>query len=75
MTGQPHEVVVGEIRAVMARKRITQVKLAADLGVHVDWLKRRLNGLVPLSIDDTTMIANGLGVTVSQLMQPLDDEL
>lgn len=72
MTDEPHALVTGEIRAVLARRRVTQVELARKLDVEVSWLKRRLNGITALSVDDMTKIAHALEVPVAQLTQPLD---
>ena len=61
------ELVAAEIRAALARQRITQSALAERLGVSHAWVSRRLSGEVPLTIPDVTQIAAELGVEVSSL--------
>jgi transcriptional regulator with XRE-family HTH domain len=61
------EKVAAEIRAALARQRVTQSVLADRLGVSQAWVSRRLSGEVPLTIADITQIAAELGVEVSSL--------
>jgi transcriptional regulator with XRE-family HTH domain len=61
------EKVAAEIRAALARQRVTQSALADRLGVSQAWVSRRLSGEVPLTIADITQIAAELGVEVSSL--------
>jgi transcriptional regulator with XRE-family HTH domain len=61
------EKVAAEIRAALARQRVTQSALADRLGVSQAWVSRRLSGEVPLTIADITQIAADLGVEVSSL--------
>lgn len=62
------EYVAAEIRALMARRRITSSTLAVELGVTPMWLSRRLRGVTPLTIDDTGRIAAALHVDPVDLL-------
>ena len=70
---QADELVAGEIRAALARARMTQSALADQLGVSRAWVSRRLSGEVPLSVGDVALIAGQLGVAFASLAAPLDD--
>lgn len=65
--------VAGEIRAELARQRITHSALAERLGVSRAYLSRRLNGDTPLSIPDVAAIAQILNVSIAQLTHPVDN--
>jgi transcriptional regulator with XRE-family HTH domain len=58
--------VAEEVRALMARRRMTGAELARRLGVSQMWISYRLNGRQPIDLDDLERIARVLGV------QPLD---
>lgn len=69
MTGSS-QTVTREIRAEMARQRLTQRELAERLGSQQSWLSRRLTGGVALTLDDAELIAEALGVSLVQLVWP-----
>lgn len=56
------------VRAEMARKRISQTKLAESLGWSQGAVSRRLSGRVALDLDELERIADQLGVTISELI-------
>lgn len=60
-----------EIRAEMARQRISQRQLAARLHWSPTTLHRRLSGTSPLGAEHLFQIAKALKVTVSDLGYPL----
>lgn len=64
------QVVTEEIRAQMARKRVSQHALANRLGWTQAYLSRRLTGDVSLSFDDAEVIAAELDTSVFQLVRP-----
>jgi transcriptional regulator with XRE-family HTH domain len=65
------EFVASEIRSQMARKKISQTKLALRLdGRSQPWISRRLNGEVEITIDDVVSIADALGVYASAILEP-----
>lgn len=64
------ESVAAEIRAEMARQRITQRDLAASAGLTTAYLSRRLTGDVALSTEDIERLAGALGVPISELASP-----
>jgi transcriptional regulator with XRE-family HTH domain len=63
-------IAVAEIRGELARRRMTQVELAAASGLGEVPLNRRLRGHVPLSLPDVDAIAAALGVPPSALLDP-----
>jgi len=60
--------VAEEIRALMARKRITGAALARMLDVSQMWVSYRLNGRQPIDLNDLARIADALGVGVVDLL-------
>lgn len=60
--------VVAEIRAEMARQRITGTELNERLGWLRERLRRRLAGEVSLRIDELDAIARALNVPVSKFL-------
>jgi hypothetical protein len=46
-----------EVLSLMGRYRVSQERLAADIGVSQSFLSRRLNGEVPWDVDVLTAIA------------------
>lgn len=67
------QLVVGEIRAELARQRVSQSELAARLGVSRAYVTRRLSDHTPLSITDLANIADLLGVPVANFTAPVDE--
>lgn len=68
MTHPTTESAAAELRAAMARKRITTAELAGDLGVTAMWLSRRLRGVTPLTIEDFGRICQALDVDAASLL-------
>jgi len=62
--------VAGEIRAELARKRMSQRELALCLGMGPVALSRRLRGVVRLSVPELAEIARVLDAPVSQFTDP-----
>lgn len=60
------ETAIREIRAEMARQRITQAQLAHRLGWSAFQVSRRLRGQTPLSLRDLEAIATALAVPTTQ---------
>lgn len=56
------------VRAEMARKRISQTKLAESLGWSQGAVSRRLSGRVALDLNELERIADQLGVTIFELI-------
>lgn len=63
MTPNVTEAVLDDLRAVAARKRITQQDLATALDRTPMWVSRRLRGVTPLTLDEFTSMCSALGVT------------
>lgn len=68
MLPRPTEQVAANVRAEMARQRITQAQLAAVLGRSQQALSSRLSGRVAFSIDEIATVADRLGIPVSALI-------
>lgn len=68
------ELILSEIRAEMARQRLSQVGLAARLQeqtgrpIHSVWVNRRMTGDVSLTLDDFFAIAEALGLAPDRLL-------
>lgn len=67
---QLREQVAEEVRAWMARRRISGVKLAERIGRAQPYVARRLNGDVSFDLDDLVQIAEVLEVSIGQLLPP-----
>jgi transcriptional regulator with XRE-family HTH domain len=65
---EPHELVAAEVRAEMARQRMSQTRLAEALGVTQASVSRRLVGEVPFDIQELYKVAEFLGVPVAQFL-------
>ena len=63
------------VRAEIARQRIKQTALAAEIGVPQQWLNVRVNGLRAFSPGLLTAVAKCLGRPVSDFMPPIDSGL
>jgi transcriptional regulator with XRE-family HTH domain len=57
-----------EIRAELARRRLSQRDFAVAVGQNQQWVSRRLSGSVPLTVDDVALIAKTLDVAVVALL-------
>ncbi|HEY0697216.1 MAG TPA: helix-turn-helix transcriptional regulator [Micromonospora sp.] len=62
------DLVAEEIRAMMARKRISGRQLAQKLGVSPSWVSYRLTGVQPIDLNDLQRIAHALDVIVLNLL-------
>lgn len=56
--GDLREAINGNIRAELARRRVSGRQLAEDMGRSPAWVRRRLNGHVPWDVDDLVWIAS-----------------
>jgi transcriptional regulator with XRE-family HTH domain len=64
---QIHDEVAGELRAHMARRRISSRKIAHQLGWSEVYLSRRLTGAVPFNVNDLAAVAEILDLPISSL--------
>ena len=60
--------VVDNIRAEVARRRLSQVSLAEQVGIRQQALSRRLNGTTPFRIDELARIAQALNMPLAELV-------
>jgi transcriptional regulator with XRE-family HTH domain len=63
------EQVARRVRVELASQRKTGVALAQHLGIKQAAFSRRLNGYVPLSVDELVGIAEYLGIPPADLLQ------
>jgi transcriptional regulator with XRE-family HTH domain len=68
MTQNLAEYVAGEVRAEMARQRVSQRQLAAQLGLSQVQIQRRLAGRIEFRPSELDRAAELLGVPVTQLL-------
>lgn len=61
------DVVGGEIRAWMGRRRVNQSQLAQALGMTQSAVSKRLNGHIAFDIKELDRIAEFLGIEVAEL--------
>jgi transcriptional regulator with XRE-family HTH domain len=64
----PTEYLAGEIRAAMARKRLTPADLADAIGVHRVTASSIYNGRTSIDIERLDAIAEWLGISASDLL-------
>jgi hypothetical protein len=62
------ELVAAEVRAHMARQRISGRALSRMIQRDQTWLSRRLNCAIPIDMDDLDLIAHALGMTPMELL-------
>jgi len=62
-------VVLANIRAELARRRISHRQLAMRLGITPEFLSRRMRNEVPLGVEELGAIADVLGVSVELLLR------
>lgn len=67
-TISPARRVGDEIRAHLARRRMSQSQLGSLLGLSQTAVSRRLLGEVPFDIDELTAVADALGIDVRDLI-------
>ncbi|WP_301177252.1 helix-turn-helix domain-containing protein [Actinomadura geliboluensis] len=68
----PHEQVAEEVRALLARRRMSGRAAARQLGWTSDYMHRRLDGRTAFDVNDVTAIARLLDVPISALFAGLD---
>jgi Helix-turn-helix. len=61
----PHQVVAGEVRAALARRRISGRKAAREIGWTPAYIGRRLSGEAPLDVNDLVALAQLLDVPLT----------
>lgn len=62
------DLIAEEIRALMARKRMSGRQLASQLKVSPSWISYRLSGKQPIDLNDLALIAKALDVGVHELL-------
>lgn len=70
-TSRVDERLAGEMRAAMARHRISQATLADALSVSQAAVSRRLSGRVPFTVHDVEIFARVLQMPLSDLLGPV----
>lgn len=62
------EAVASAVRVEMARKRMSQAKLADATGLNAQYVSRRMTGEVAFNTDDLALIAAALDVSMAELL-------
>jgi len=62
------EVVASELRAILARKRISAAELARRVGWSQSYMARRVDGRAAMDVDDLEAVAKALDVPVRALL-------
>lgn len=68
-TPTAHELVAAEVRAHLARRRLTGRGAARALGWKSDYIWRRLDGRTPLDVNDLAALAELLDVPVTSFFE------
>lgn len=63
--------IASEIRAMLARREITQGAFARQCGWSIAFFSRRMNGEVPFNTDEIERIAKELDIPLDQLTNPV----
>jgi transcriptional regulator with XRE-family HTH domain len=66
--GRLREHVAEEIRVLLARRKMSATQLARITGLKQSSLSRRMTGETAFDMDDLELIADALGVAVTDLM-------
>lgn len=62
-----HETVAAEVRAELARRKVSQTQIAMLLGISQAGVSRRLLGQTPMDVNEVAAIAEFLDIPVSAL--------
>jgi len=62
------EIVASNLRALMARRRVTATHMAKELGVSQPSMSRRLNGQQALDVEELVWLADYFEVPVATLL-------
>lgn len=65
--------VAEEIRAALARRRMSGRQLANTLGVSQTWMSSRLSGSTPIDLNDLERISAAMGIEVADLLPRPND--
>lgn len=68
-TNATREAIAAEVRAGLARKRMTQAELADALNMGLPTLSRRLNGHQPFNTDQLIAISRVLGIAFAMFFE------
>lgn len=63
---QQSQAVAAEVRAELARQRISAIELAQRLPLSLSTLQRRLSGDIPFDVEEICMVAKVLNVSPGQ---------
>lgn len=64
-----HELAAGNVRAAMARRRLTTRQVADWLGLGPAVTASRLSGKVPFRIDELGILAEAMGIPVASFLE------
>ena len=66
------EYVAGQLRSLMGRNRVSAAELARRMGKTDDWVGRRRNGDVSISMSELELFAAELAVPVSYFLPDVE---
>lgn len=72
MSTSPTEATGANVRAEMARRKVSQTAVAAHLGLSQTAISHRLNGRVAFNINELHSIAELLGVPLTDLLPSVE---
>lgn len=72
---RPTDVVAANVRAEMARRRVTQRDIGDALGIAHSAVSHRLTGRTPLDVNEIATIAGLLGVDVAHLVDGVSSDV
>lgn len=61
--------IAAEIRAEVARQKVSKATLAQATDIHVDTLRRRLDGHMPFYAEELVAICHFLNIPVAELLE------
>ena len=67
-SGRLASLISAEVRATMARTRVSGAELARLIGVSQNYLSKRLRDEAPLTLNDTELICDALGDSFEALV-------
>jgi hypothetical protein len=67
--------VSAELRAVMARRRISGNQLSKDVGMSQNYIAKRLRDDLPFDLNDLSIITSYLGISLPSLVENVERQM
>ncbi len=65
---QPTDLTAANLRAELARQKVSRAAVARELGVTEMWVSRRVNGQTPITVADLYAICDILQIPPSRVL-------